>query len=305
MIYTVTLNPARDRSVVIPDFAAGKVNRITEIRNDPGGKGINVSKIIKELGGASIAMGVLGGGTGAYIKESLDKMGIASMFTFVEAETRTNTKISDPVNRVTTDINEPGAALDSQTSRKVLDTLLEQLLPGDIVVVAGKLDTKAVDIAGWIASIQLKGARVFLDTEGAALSAGVAAQPYLIKPNDAELRMLTGETLTTESDLVAAGRRLVAHGIEIALISLGSDGALCITKDAVLRSKGVKVEAVSTVGAGDTMMGAFAYGLKDGIRAAFALSVAASAAAVTCPGTKCPELSVVKELLTRTVVYEI
>ena len=128
MIYTVTLNPARDKTVEIPNFSPCAVNRITALRTDPGGKGINVSKVIAALGGESVAMGILGGNTGAAIAGALEEMDLACDFVTVPGETRTNLKVVDPANGSTTDINEPGC----QVTQAVLDALLEKQVSLDI-----------------------------------------------------------------------------------------------------------------------------------------------------------------------------
>ena len=139
MIYTVTLNPALDKTVEIEAFAVDTVNRITAMRTDPGGKGINVSKVIRELGGKSVATGILGGDTGRSILSALEVMGLETFFYFVEGETRTNLKVVDPVNHTNTDINEPGVVV----SKEILDGLLQELLTKlggeDLVVLSGSL----------------------------------------------------------------------------------------------------------------------------------------------------------------------
>ena len=112
MIITVTLNPALDKTVEIPDFSLDAVNRITAMRTDPGGKGLNVSKVIAKLGGTSTVVGVLGGTTGRRIADAMDALGIACQFTFVEGETRTNLKVIDPARHTNTDLNEPGLTVD-------------------------------------------------------------------------------------------------------------------------------------------------------------------------------------------------
>ena len=301
MIYTVTLNPARDRSVVIENFAAGKVNRVLELRDDPGGKGINVSKVIRVLGGESVAMGILGGGTGEYIRNAVAEMGIAADFVFTDKETRTNIKISDPVNHETTDINEKGV-ISPEDAAGVLEKLLKRLVPGDSVVIAGKLDTRAVDLPLWISGIAAKGARVYLDTEGEALKTGVKCAPYLIKPNDDELSQLLGRGLNGIEDIISAAKAIIAeNGVHTVAVSLGSRGAVFVTEKDVYAAEAVRVEAVSTVGAGDTVMASLAY--MDSIGADFkdacALAIAAGAAAVTCPGTSSPSKELIDELLKR------
>ena len=139
MIYTVTLNPALDKTVEIPDFSLDSVNRIVSVRSDPGGKGINVSKVIQKLGGKSVAMGILGGTAGRALQEALDMLELKSDFLFVDGETRTNMKIIDPVNHTNTDLNEPGPAVSEEVLRKLLDRLLARLKKGDITVISGSL----------------------------------------------------------------------------------------------------------------------------------------------------------------------
>ena len=108
MIYTVTLNPALDKTVQIPSFRLGEVNRISAMRTDPGGKGINVSKVLRELGEPSVAAAILGGAAGQKIESALRALGIEGMYLFTEHETRTNLKIVDPALHTNTDVNEPG-----------------------------------------------------------------------------------------------------------------------------------------------------------------------------------------------------
>ena len=139
MIYTVTLNPALDKTVEIPSFAADSVNRITTMRTDPGGKGINVSKVISKLGGQSIATGILGGDTGLAIQSALKTMGLKTSFRFTEGETRTNLKVIDPVNHTNTDINEPGVTVSEEILNGLLAQLTAGLEKGDIVVLSGSL----------------------------------------------------------------------------------------------------------------------------------------------------------------------
>ncbi|MBR1607483.1 MAG: 1-phosphofructokinase, partial [Clostridia bacterium] len=145
MIITVTLTPALDKTVVLPSFRVDQVNRIESLRLDPGGKGINVSKVLDALGTRSLATGILGGGTGRYIEKSLKDMGIACDFVWVEQETRTNLKVVDPVEHTNTDINEPGAPVSPQTLEAVFEKVKAAAGPGDIVVLAGKAPAGAGD----------------------------------------------------------------------------------------------------------------------------------------------------------------
>ena len=220
MIYTVTLNPALDKTVEIPGMALDTVNRITEMRTDPGGKGINVSKVIAKLGGDSRAVGILGGESGRTLEKLLENENFTTQFRFVEGQTRTNIKIIDRVGHTNTDINEPGLTVTDADLDALLNDLLAEVHAGDIVVLAGSLpkgapqDTYRV----WTSACKKAGARVFLDADGALLAEGLKAAPYLIKPNDDELSRLAGKKLETIEELTAEGQKLLESGIERVVI---------------------------------------------------------------------------------------
>ncbi len=309
MIITVTLNPALDKTVEIPDFSLDAVNRITAMRTDPGGKGLNVSKVIAKLGGTSTVVGVLGGTTGRRIADAMDALGIACQFTFVEGETRTNLKVIDPARHTNTDLNEPGLTVDQETLDHMRDALVAAIRPGDIVVLSGSLPKGApADTYGsWTAACRTAGARVFLDADGEPLAHGLAAKPYLAKPNNHELSRLTGRALETADDLLAAARTLIADGVERVVVSMGGDGALFVSANRAYRAEGLRVPVGSTVGAGDSMVAALAYAAEQGMADAdtVRLAVATSAANVMCSGSQAAERSAVDELLPHVVFHEI
>lgn len=303
MIYTVTLNPALDKTVEIPGMALDTVNRITEIRTDPGGKGINVSKVIAKLGGESCAVGILGGGSGKMLEKLLEGEPFATRFRFVEGQTRTNLKIIDREGHTNTDINEPGLTVTDADLDALLHELLAELRPGDIVILAGSLPKGAPQdtYRTWTAACKKAGARVFLDADGALLAEGLKAAPYLIKPNDDELSRLAGKKLETLEELTAEGRRLLERGIERVVISLGGRGALYLRKGSTIYAEGLKVPVGSTVGAGDSVVAALAYAEAQGLseEEAVRLSTAAGAANVMCSGTQAAEREAVEALLPR------
>lgn len=301
MIYTVTLNPALDKTVEIPGMALDTVNRITEMRTDPGGKGINVSKVIAKLGGESCAAGILGGGSGKMLEKLLKGEPFATRFRFVEGQTRTNLKIIDREGHTNTDINEPGLTVTAAELDALLRELLAELRPGDIVVLAGSLPKGAPQdtYRSWTAACKKAGARVFLDADGALLAEGIKAAPYLIKPNDDELSRLAGKKLETLEELTAEGRKLLERGIERVVISLGGRGALYLRKGSTIYAEGLRVPVGSTVGAGDSVVAALAYAEAQGLseEEAVRLSTAAGAANVMCSGTQAAEREAVEALL--------
>ena len=162
MIITVTLTPALDKTVILPDFQVDQVNRVESLRLDAGGKGINVSKALRALGTPSLATGLLGGDTGRFIENSLREMSIACDFVHVPQDTRTNLKVVDPLRHTNTDINEPGAPVDGDTLETVYQKIESAAAPGDIVVLAGKAPAGTRDtlFARWTARLKARGIRI-------------------------------------------------------------------------------------------------------------------------------------------------
>ena len=308
MIYTVTLNPALDKTVEIPGFALDRVNRITDMRTDPGGKGINVSKVISKLGGKTIATGILGGAAGKAILKALEEMGLESDFYFAEGETRTNLKVVDRENHTNTDINEPGLTVSPRILGELLGRLLEKLEGNDLVVLSGSLPKGAPkDTYGaWVKACKRKGAKVILDADGELFAEGIKASPYLVKPNNHELSRHVGRELETRQDLEQAARTLMEeYGIKKVVVTMGSEGALYVTETETIYAEGLKVKVGSTVGAGDSVVAALAFAEESGMtmEEAVRLSTAAGAANVMCSGTQAAEYEVIEELMPK-VVFE-
>lgn len=306
MIYTVTLNPALDKTVEIPSLTVDAVNRITSMRTDPGGKGINVSKVIQKLGGASVAAGILGGDTGRAILSALTEMGLTTLFHFVEGETRTNMKIIDPDNHTNTDINEPGVTVSEEILEKLLEELLAKVTKEDIVVISGSMPKGSPKDTyyTWTKAFREKGAKVILDADGDLLKAGLKASPYLIKPNNHELGALTGRALETPEEIAETAAELMKeYGIGKVVVSMGGDGAVYVTKDKTIYAEGLKVPVGSTVGAGDSVVAALAVSEEEGktMEETVRLSTAVGAANVMCSGTQAAEYEVVETLLPKVV----
>ena len=306
MIYTVTLNPALDKTVEIPSLTVDAVNRITSMRTDPGGKGINVSKVIQKLGRASVAAGILGGDTGRAILSALTEMGLTTLFHFVEGETRTNMKIIDPDNHTNTDINEPGVTVSEEILEKLLEELLAKVTKEDIVVISGSMPKGSPKDTyyTWTKAFREKGAKVILDADGDLLKAGLKASPYLIKPNNHELGALTGRALETPEEIAETAAELMKeYGIGKVVVSMGGDGAVYVTKDKTIYAEGLKVPVGSTVGAGDSVVAALAVSEEEGktLEETVRLSTAVGAANVMCSGTQAAEYEVVETLLPKVV----
>lgn len=302
MIFTVTLNPALDKTVVLPGFAVNTVNRVQQIRLDPGGKGINVSKAVQALGGETLCLGVLGGASGGYVKMALDKMELPNDMVITGDTTRTNIKIVDPVLKTNTDINEPGSPLSEQTLQAVWDKLTARVKAGDTVVFAGKNPPQMADdlLAVWVRALKKQGVRVCVDTVGQPMRLVLPEGPHIIKPNIQEFSELMQTSLHTETEIIHAARSLVEQGgVGLATVSMGAEGAVFVTKDQVLRGYSPKVGVVSTVGSGDAMMAALVHYTAIGcsLEEVARRSLAVATATVTCDGSQAAQLDRILPLI--------
>lgn len=301
MIITVTLNPALDKTVMLPGFAVNTVNRVQETRLDPGGKGINVSKSVQCLGGSTMCLGVLGGATGEYIQAVLDQIGLPNDMVITEQVTRTNIKIVDPVLKTNTDINEPGSPLSQQTLSAVWEKINHHVHPGDTVIFAGKNPPETDDklLAGWVRTLKERDIRVCVDTVGQPMRLALNEKPDIIKPNQYELSELMGQRLREESEIIDAARSLNEQGVGLVVVSMGSQGAVFVTKDKALRGYSPKVSVVSTVGSGDAMMAALAHYTASGcsLEEVARRSIAVATATVTCDGSQAAQLDRILPLI--------
>lgn len=311
MIVTVTMNPAIDKTVDLESgkFEHGGLNRLKNIVLDAGGKGINVSKTIHELGGETIAAGFIGGSGGETIKKVLKEYGIRTDFVEVDGETRTNTKVVEPKGFVT-ELNEAGPVISEEKLEELTEKLLGYAAEDTLFVFAGSIPggmPKTI-YKELIEKVHEKGAKVFLDADGELFVNALEAKPDIIKPNRAELEEYTkADYRLSESDLIKIGDGFLQDGIGTVVISLGQMGALFLTKDKKVKCPAVEVKAHSTVGAGDAMVAALSYGIdqKMEFEQCVKLGVATSAGAVTTVGTKPPKRALVDELADRVIIEEI
>ncbi len=309
MIITVTMNPAIDKTVDLGHMVHGGLNRVRNVIIDAGGKGINVSKTIKELGGETIATGFIGGTGGILIKRVLKEQGIESDFVEIKSEIRTNLKVVEADGNVT-EFNEPGPLVTEGELEQLFEKLLNYANKDTLFVLAGSIPN-GVDKTVYktlTQKLKEKEARVFVDADGELFIHALEAAPDIIKPNRHELEeFFHKDYRVDEEELITMGQQILERGIGMIAVSLGQLGALFMTKDQVLRCPGLKVEAHSTVGAGDAMVAAISYGLnmKLPLEECGALGVAASAGAVTTQGTKPPNRELVDNLLKRVEVIPV
>ncbi|MGZ0040505.1 1-phosphofructokinase [Paenibacillus ottowii] len=255
MIYTVTLNPSIDYIVEVDDLKLGDLNRMKRDLKLPGGKGINVSRILNQLGADSTAIGFLGGFTGRFIDDTLREESIKTDFVMIEDDTRINIKLKHGDE---TEINGLGPAVREQEADALVHKLAG-LQKNDIVVLSGSIPPS---LGGdfyerLIRVCQDTGAEFVIDTTGEALMKALVHKPLLIKPNHHELAELFGVTIHSEEEIVTYGRKLLEAGAKNVLISMAGEGALFITADEVYHANVPAGTVKNSVGAGDSMIAGF------------------------------------------------
>ncbi len=305
MIITVTLNPALDKTASIKPLIPGGLNRIQQSELDAGGKGINVSKLIASLEGKSLATGFVGGGTGDALLSMLDKLSLVHNFIKVQGSTRINLKLLDKQNGIT-EINDPGIVVTKAEESKLLTLLSDytQQNSNSLFVLAGSMHA-AAELSFYkklTQNLKAQGARVFVDADGEAFAQALEAMPDFVKPNKEELLSYFNEDNTkniSTDELIALCKQLInTKGIGMVALSLGHEGAIFVTATKCLVSPALKVKVSSTVGAGDSMVGAVAYAFEQGynLEDTVRLAMACSAGAVTTEGTKAPSLEFIMTL---------
>ncbi|MGM0212985.1 1-phosphofructokinase [Enterococcus sp. AZ109] len=255
MIYTVTLNPSIDYIVHVDQLTIGDINRMKSDLKLPGGKGINVSRILQRIDNTSTALGFLGGFTGHFIKEWMEKETIKTDFTAIQDDTRINIKLKAAEE---TEINGLGPDI-SEEDMASLKQKLSKISPEDVVVLSGSKPASVPTgfYQTLIEVIRDKGATFVIDTTGDDLMDSLAKEPLLVKPNNHELAELYNTKFNSIEDIFPYGRRLLNEGAQHALVSMAGDGALLFTKDGIYQSNVLKRPVKNSVGAGDSMIAGF------------------------------------------------
>lgn len=255
MIYTVTLNPSIDYIVEVDDFQLGKINRMKNENKFPGGKGINVSRVLKRLDVESVALGFVGGFTGNFIVNVLEKENVASDFVMVEGDSRINIKLK---SQFESEINGQGPAI----SEEKLDQFfkqLEQVEGGDYVVLAGNIPhTLPADMYEKLTKWgNENGINMVVDASGKVLLDVVKHKPFFIKPNHHELGELFDVKITSIDQAIPYGRKLIEMGAQNVCISFAGDGAILLSNTSVYTSTVPKGKVLNSVGAGDSLVAGF------------------------------------------------
>jgi 1-phosphofructokinase family hexose kinase len=267
MILTVTLNTAIDKTLAVPNFRLGRRHRTVEQTTMPGGKGVNVARVLKTLGAPVIATGLAGGATGTRIVEQLTQLSVLSDFVRIREESRTNTAVIDPTTGEQTEINERGPSVSEQEIELFVDKLLYLAKGASVCVFAGSLPRNVdVDVyAGLIRELKRLDVDTVVDTDGDPLRRAVRAEPGVVSPNVLEAEELVGHEFNDEEDHCIAVREMVELGAAEAIMT-APDGcyAHMLPKDPGLppslyrlRVRHGAVEPRSTVGSGDAFLAGF------------------------------------------------
>ena len=263
MIYTLTLNPAIDYYMSIENFQLGSLNSLEEGYTLPGGKGINVSKALKNFSVESKALGFVGGFTGDYIKKHLNEYEIESDFIELQENTRINIKLK------TKDSETEIAGKSPTISKENVEELLKkfgEIKKDDVVILSGSVPNSiSKSIYADIIKLLPKDCKVILDTRGLPFVEGLKEGVFLTKPNNHELEEFFNRKLNNIEEIIQAGKDLQALGSKNVLISLGKDGSILITEKEVYIGNAPQGKLISSVGAGDSMVAGVVYGIAKGM----------------------------------------
>jgi 6-phosphofructokinase 2 len=290
-IVTLTMNPAIDVSMAVERIAPGAKLRCQGGTRDPGGGGVNVARVIRRLGAEVVAVYPAGGVIGAQLQQLVAREGVPSVAVPIAGETREDFTVLEACSDAQYRFVLPGPHVRDLEWMACLKTLANLPVRPDVICASGSLPPGVPDdfyarVAAIASGFE---ARFVLDASGAALKAALQGHVHLIKPNLAEMRELAGAALDDEASLVRACRGLITQNrVEAIALTLGADGAVLVTADGAWRARSPFVSAVSSVGAGDSFLGAMVWAQASGrpLPEAFRYGVAAGAAAVLAAGTE-------------------
>jgi 1-phosphofructokinase len=302
MLYTITLNPALDRTLWLDRIQDDITNRIEREERFPGGKGIGVSRVLTALGVYNCALGFAGGFHGAELEARLLERGIQCNFTPIEEETRSNIVIHEKSTGRQLLLSSKGPRIFPEELERFCSDL-DTIEDPEMVSIGGSLPegVKPDIYRTVIRNLSQRGIRVLLDADGEALEAGISAGPYAIKPNLRELSLAVGRNVSGLDEIIDAAGELADKGVELVLVSMGAKGILLVRgRQRILASPPV-VQIKNTVGAGDSAVAGFIYGVLKGhdLELSLRYAVAAGTATTLREGTALAEKEDVMRLLPR------
>ncbi len=307
MITGVCLNPSFDKTVEVDALALGEVNRIRSVRVDMGGKGVNVAVVARRLGLDALCIGCMGEQGAQHFTRLMDEEGLPHRFLTVPGAVRTNLKVVSRDGKGVTELNEPGAPLSGKAMEDFFALAKEEAARSEYVVLTGSLPPGCPDNTYGELIRAMGGTRCILDAGGPVLRLGAGAGPFLIKPNLAELEQALGAQLRTLRAIRDAALIFLRKGASHVVVSMGAMGAMYVSEARTLYAPALRVEARSTVGAGDAMVGGMLLGLqKSGDMAqAFRYGIAAGAASVMTEGTQLIHPEDFERLVSQVKVQEV
>ncbi len=289
MIYTVTLNPALDRAIAVERLMEDDTTRVISETRYAAGKGIDVSRVIRELGGQSVALGFIGGYDGLHLEGLLVNAGVMTDFTRISRETRTNIILKENATGRQFVISAAGPEVDASEIGQFYQNV-RQLQGVDYLVMSGSLPRGVTpNVYGQlILAGKKQGAFIFLDTDGAAMKESLEYQPTGIKPNRYELSRLMGREIESETEILAACDQIHDKGITYVLVSMGKEGMILSAVEQKIKAIAPPVEVESPVGAGDSAVAGFilAHSQSKNLEECVRLACASGTASAETPGTE-------------------
>ncbi|MBZ5488962.1 1-phosphofructokinase [Halomonas aquamarina] len=266
-VVCITLNPALDLAFALDTLTLGAVNRPRHAQLEAAGKGVNVARVLASLGHDVVVSGFLGSDNDGPFQRAFEQMGVTDAFVRVTGETRINAKLAEASGRVT-DINGPGIAVDTAQVDSLMVTLEQQIATTrpDALLVAGSLPP-GLDLTAFgefLTRLKATGVALWVDTSGDALLRAISVAPEAVKPNEIELADWAGNTLESFEQRLSATTRLHQTGVCQALLSAGADGVIWVNADGAWQATPPKVQAINTVGAGDTFVAGMLHGRLSG-----------------------------------------
>lgn len=299
MIYTITTNPAIDYILRFDKFEDGGTIRATDDEKYPGGKGIMASKILKNLGEKSVNLGFVGGFIGEYIANSIKEIGLDEKFVRIKKNSRINVKLKYDKE---TEINAKGPEISKEEVQMFFDSLGE-VRKDDIIVISGSLPY-SLDSDFYKKVIEKTGAKFTIDISDKRLLDYLAYKPLLVKPNEEELGKIF-EREINEDNLIEYARKLNELGAQNVIVSLGANGSVFVDENHVYRAKPIDGKLVNSVGAGDSMVGGFVYGIVNDFEKIDAYKLAAACGSATAFSPDIADRDMINEILNKVEVEKI
>ena len=302
MIYTLTLHPSIDYVLKIDKFSDGETLRSNTEEKYPGGKGIMVSKLLKNLGEKSVNIGFLGGFTGDFIRKKLNDLEIEEDFTNIEDDSRINVKLKYETE---TEINAQGPQITEEEIEEFLN-YLDQLQEDDFVIISGSIPKSLGDdfYRVIVNLLEMNNVRFALDTSGKKLFKLSSYKPFLVKPNKKELEEIFEDKIDSDEKIVKYARKLIDQGAENVIVSLGKDGSIFVDNSVIYKAKPIEGKLINSVGSGDSMVAGYIYGYMKGLSKFDSYKLAASCGSATAFSPDIAEKELIDEIFKKVELEE-